>query len=354
MLISVILLLFVIFYKCNYRFGTNFYDNYLGVNESKSMKGIFALVVVLHHLAILSVQRNYLVVVFLYVGNLAVGVFFFYSGYGLMNSLQNKDKYLNNFILKRLPNILIPFWMGNLIYLLFSIIIYKQSYNLSNLLLLLSGFTLINAHTWYIIAILIFYISFYLSFKYFETKKAILCVAFSNVIYYLICYLIGKGVFFYNSCFLFVLGIIWAYKYESITSFFRKKYYVKLSIIFVLFSIFKKFEYTFNLYTPEICVKLVSPFFGNLASIAFVVICILFMMKLKIVNSINKFLGEISLELYIIHGLFLYYFYTVDIIHNVNRYYFIFTITVSIILAYILKLLFKFLLNNYKKYKINI
>lgn len=72
-------------------------------------------------------------------------------------------------------------------------------------------------------------------------------------------------------------------------------------------------------------------------------------MKIHISNFICEFLGEISLEIYIIQRLVTDNFMNINVIHDSNRYYFLLSIIISIILAYITKQLCDIMLTKYQK-----
>ena len=50
------------------------------------------------------------------IGFLFVGVFFFFSGYGLFKSYKTKPGYLDGFLRKRLPVVLVPLYVINTIF----------------------------------------------------------------------------------------------------------------------------------------------------------------------------------------------------------------------------------------------
>lgn len=49
-------------------------------------------------------------------GILFTSIFFFFSGYGLITSYLNKENYLDSFLIRRIPAVLFPFLITNIIY----------------------------------------------------------------------------------------------------------------------------------------------------------------------------------------------------------------------------------------------
>ena len=58
-------------------------NTYLSKDNCNSFRGLFALIIIIHHIA-KSVSSGIILKPFTQVGYLIVAVFFFYSGYGLM------------------------------------------------------------------------------------------------------------------------------------------------------------------------------------------------------------------------------------------------------------------------------
>ena len=97
--------------------------DYLSKENGNSLKGIFAVVILLHHIS----QFNYVKMpyyVFLLIqsaGYLAVGIFFALSGYGLSVQVQTKKDYLKTFWMHRILPLYLHYVFFMLLYLLFFI-----------------------------------------------------------------------------------------------------------------------------------------------------------------------------------------------------------------------------------------
>ena len=87
--------------------------------NSNKIKGLLALLIIIHHLSIY-IKDTILLKVFTIVGAIAVSAFFFYSGYGLMTSYLKKENYLKDFLNKRIMKIVIPY----IIAIIFTILVY--------------------------------------------------------------------------------------------------------------------------------------------------------------------------------------------------------------------------------------
>lgn len=91
-----VIMLLIICHNTQIIRGEGYYDDYLSIEKTKKVKGIAAILILLHHLA----QRVAIPKPFAfirYVGFILVAVFFFFSGYGLSFGLRYKSDYLKHF-----------------------------------------------------------------------------------------------------------------------------------------------------------------------------------------------------------------------------------------------------------------
>lgn len=107
-------ILFTIFYKLKIiPHGIN--SSYLSVENTNSVKAICAIGVVMYHITS-EVDCGNAFYIFRIIGYLMVSVFFFYSGYGLIYSLNKKPNYLKKFFTGRICKVLIPYILAVIIY----------------------------------------------------------------------------------------------------------------------------------------------------------------------------------------------------------------------------------------------
>lgn len=85
------------------------FGNPLSRSQGGALRGLFAGVVVLHHLS--SAGGGFLFPRFEYWGALAVSVFFGLSGYGLMVQARNRENYFDSFWGKRLRSLWAPYFV---------------------------------------------------------------------------------------------------------------------------------------------------------------------------------------------------------------------------------------------------
>ena len=298
----------------------------LALGTSKAIQGFSAVAIILHHLS-QDLMKDAGPFEFLSgCGVLFVGIFFFFSGFGLYTSLKTKKDYLKGFLRKRLITILIPFYSCIAVFTIASCIC-GAKYKALDLLKVLSGWSLINNHMWYIVEIAILYLVFFLIYKLIRNRTAATVVMSVFVLAMmggslLLCH--GKdmscaywfmGEWWYNASLLFIVGILVSKHQDGLRKIARKAYVVLLPLFGILTAVFgwitKRFLEKYS-YWSEIpgkdpryldklrCLSVQVPFI-----LCFVLFVLLVMMKVRFGNPVLKFLGAISLELYLIHNLFL-------------------------------------------------
>lgn len=175
------------------------------------LKATLPLLIMLHHLA----QKIDSDMLFMFkpLGAFICSIFFFITGYGIEISHLNKSNYINNFFSKRVSKVIIPFFISILFYQIYCFYfegaIHLNTTTITDLLL--KGMTNdILPASWFIFAILYFYVAFYIScliklkrtnnkYKY-QTSILFLLL----LIYILYCKLHNFGFYWYNSIFSFL------------------------------------------------------------------------------------------------------------------------------------------------------
>ena len=327
-----------------------FHEDHFGLENTRSLRGIAALGVIVHHIS----QRDFFqdsgeLHSFVNAGFLFVSVFMFISGFGLARSLKNKPDYLKGFLRKRLPVIVVPFYVSIVICSIVLRLIGIRFY-WPRLILNLIGLMPANEYAWYPIVLTILYIVFYLAFrKGKSTVKGLILV---------LAVVIGLGLFFavnghsawwagelgflrysglynplrssiawwaepklfwfsgewwVNANIAFFLGLLFAFREDKINAFFRKLYFVKLPLLLALYigavwlSNFGqgKFGYwtEFRMDGPGIGDKIVTFFMQMPQAALFVILIYVVFMKYHFNNPVLKFFGRYSYETYMMNFL---------------------------------------------------
>ena len=123
------------------------------------------------------------------IGYLAVAVFFFYSGYGLMKKHISSPQYYKKFLCNRIPTILIPYLVINVVYWLYYTGTGKV-YSIKQIMIAtFQNGAPIAKFSWYIIVILLFYLCFWLLMTIFKKHYDYIIVStfVLNVLYIIAC-----------------------------------------------------------------------------------------------------------------------------------------------------------------------
>lgn len=271
-----------------------FFDDNSSKDSFRMLKGIMVLIIVLEHIHLYTLGGGLYKILF-GMPLLFVSVFFFMSGYGLQFSFQRTHgAYLNGYLYRRYPKVLLPYLFAFLLtlagYLLAGVPVDASQIMPS----FVNGVPFVK-FSWYVIAILFFYLAFFLIYRFAPRGRKTLLALFLAA-YIAACYFLGYGTWWYNSCLSFLLGVCWAERETDITHFLKKRYYLKLVACGVLLAGFCALSYLSK--NPLVVL------FGNLcATLLLPSFFMILTMKVKFSNPVLGLLGTISFELYLLQGL---------------------------------------------------
>lgn len=330
-----------------------FYSDYMSVNNVQNIRGILAILIVIHHFSgMISDTTAFLV--FTHIGYLVVALFLFISGYGLAYGVKNKPGYVKGakFLYTRIPKLVIPYWIAVVLYAVgyfLANLIYQdgQTVSVKNVLLSFVSYKNIVGSSWYIFELIILYVIFFVAFKFKNQKASItslfVAVAVCAIVFY---FCDDFSNVWYRSIMAFPLGVVYSLKQDRIEAFFRKKTVLKYALTIVILIVLMGAKY--------ICVIIeyesLQVVFDILTSAFFALVVILLLRKTKLSNKVLSFLGGISYEIYLIHFL---------ILNLVNRYYcygqislllfFVISISLVVLVACIMNYVDKYLIKLYNK-----
>lgn len=302
-------------------------DGFLSLEQTKALQGFCAVCIMFHHIAqkTCAFWLDPKVIIpglepFVRIGYWLVGIFLFCSGYGLYKSYREKENYLKSFVGKRILPLVLAFYSTAWIFLIARLLV-GEKLGTVQMIYYITGLQLSNTYSWFVCALPIFYLGFYLCFKYIKNENIALTGTCLVVLIYVIIGTVQdhnpwwmRGEWWYNSVHLLPLGMLFAKYEKSIVEKVKRKYvlYLVLGIIGIILlhnlSIFCEDVFSYygeNWGAPDkvqrrwIC--LVSQ---QLTSCAFVFTVFMAGMKLRIGNKMLAFMGTITLEFYLLHGLF--------------------------------------------------
>ena len=305
------------------------YVHSISIDSSNCLKGIMAITVVLHHLSqsapdfhILSPFRSF--------GSIAVGYFFFISGYGLMSSYQAKGRrYLTGFVEKRIYKLIVPF--------VFAIILFQVLRGFQNFDLLgdlktghVDG---VLPHSWYIFCAMLFYFIFYLAFRIsFSMKKNLLACLLLTVSLMITFILLHWPGYWIVSLALFPAGLYYKY-YEK--GWLTKGYKLVMKsilglgmLLLILLTILHFIDCGYGNHFLSVMTNMAAP--------------LIFIIPISLTDLHNTFLkklGNISYEVYLVHGVVMEGLRSPHLYLENDWLYLLGTFVITILLAWSIKML---------------
>ena len=286
-------------------------DESLSLESTVPLRGIMAVAIALHHFSEMTSEGRFFP--FLqHIGYLIVAVFFFLSGYGLMVSYKKKGQdYLNHFWKKRILYLFIVCAVFTLIYVVYYIAVNQLTLP-----------WLRAMHIWYLFIQIILYVIFWISFKAFKNNDiAAIGMAFAlETILVVLLIIRGFVAYWYISNYAFLIGIIWGKYKKDIDSILSKHYIVSLAAAIICFAFFSGLP-SLTGFSYDVS--------RILSAASFPVLISVIMKKITIVGTFWKWVGRISLEIYLLHGI-IYKLLQYIISDEVLRVILTFIITISI------------------------
>ena len=307
--------------------------------SSKEIQGALAVFIIFHQ-TVVALKANGEagdMEFFYYYGILAVAFFFFSSGFGLLKRRMTDENYLKGFMKRRIFTVLVPFFICNYIYLtdaLLNNIIFRKSFGFGEVILSFFGIFLVNNEMWFAVEIMILYVVFRLVFA--KIKKPLTGIIIMTCVV-LVMMTVGlfsghsttgimsywfKGEWWYNTIFMFPIGMLYAYKEEQINKVIKKAFasiLIASSILFIIMDHIHRNLISISIYWTEdykphhILDKLTGLGQETLFELIFLILVITLMSRIKIGNPVIKFFGKISLEVIMLNYLMidkLYFLYT--------------------------------------------
>lgn len=312
LLFAVFFLLFL--YKI--KFGVS--DEFMSKDYTTYLRGICALAIMLRHIRITDFAP---LNVFDYLGNPIVGIFFFLSGYGMLTRIKQTgiDNYMNGFILKRCVPLFVEYifvWIFNFV-CMFSV---SGNFNFLK--------KIITPYSWFIIMIEVLYIVFYIGYKLFKDnlKRLIIFVTISELALIIALSVFGVGECWYLSLLCFSGGMIY-----SVVNLNKKK---TLPLIFgfgALAVVATGAEYVLS-DKPKIIVLWALIYNVSVLSLAIVALSVGRYVRFK--NPVFELCGKMSLEIYLLHGVFQFIFKEIKPIYNNSLLYGAMIILCTLLMSY--------------------
>jgi peptidoglycan/LPS O-acetylase OafA/YrhL len=308
-------------------------NSVLDLKTTSQLRGIAILTVIIGHIGII---KN--------AGAWGVTIFLLLSGFGLTQSYLKSG--LTNFFRNKIIKVLVPYSIVTIIWFILDAVIYKTSYGVIRTVLTIFGLGVkspVDGTMWYITFILIWYVIFYVVFRFnFSLKtKSVLMFIVSIVCYTAITALLPNTTIIRNYSFAMSIGVLISVFYRNIVNKDIKKLKKILLFSTILgFTVFYLMEYLVSQSEQD------RVSITGLTGFAIGIISLFSLFNLYGFKSrILIFIGNISYELYLFEAVFLWKYNFTFIVFD-NKYfaltaYFVFIVILSLIFRNMNKANFK-------------
>ena len=261
--------------------------------STTALKGILCIFIMLHNLGLDFQGNSWLSeTISDRAGTVAVSMFFFLSGYGLLKAYQAKG---NKFLLKLILHNCVKLYLIAVgINLLEYLVFFRGAFDTKDTILrilnldLFNNFNRMNRHGWFIASILAMYVIFALVFFIFSLFKlkhnvlvATLIVAAVSLGFYLTTLIVGQGGMYTKGLPCFGVGLLYTYFYTYVNKFLAR------------------FRIPIEIVTLAISIVDILLFWGTIAGYLMNFFVIALSTKYRYDNRVSLFLGKISLGVYL-------------------------------------------------------
>lgn len=280
--------------------GKEGFDDYMSPQKTGAIKGIFVIIVLFSHV------RQYVTLgtnpfhkpfndFMLFLGQLMVVMFLFYSGYGVTLGLAKKDGYVKTLLSKRALKVLLHYDIAILIFYFVGLALGKN-YSVEKLLRSFIGLDAVGNSVWFIFVILILYVITWISFR-FVKKRAVLGTAITTVLSLAavaVLYLLkGKEYWWYDTLLCYPLGMWYALAKPYIDKLLLKDFSRWFSVTAITLTVFILLNDLFPIYHKSR--KIFIPM-----ALVFALLIVLISMRVSINNGILRWFGKRVFGIYIL------------------------------------------------------
>ncbi len=296
MIITLIIYAMIVFWGA--RFNPKGTSDYLAINNTNAVKGIFILMVFMSHFRSYigsygmfgEVYGNF----FRFFDQSMVALFLFYSGYGIMESYKKKgDTYISQMPLKRILATLFRFDCAILLFIAANVIC-RYKMEPQSILLAFTGWEAVGNSNWYIFVILVLYVVSFLAFKLLKGKKDIwpvlLTAALTAALVVVAHYTHVKPIHWYDTALIFPLGMLWSLYGNVAAKIFNRNIFVWSAWILALGVAYLE-------------IKGYSTLFTMAAYIIFTMAFVVITMRITFGNKVLSWCGRYLFEIYILQRL---------------------------------------------------
>jgi hypothetical protein len=275
----------------------------MDVNNTNSIKGIFVWLIIFCHKSGYGNHNNYLFKTIIgHLGQKVVSMFFFYSGFGILESFKRKGvNYAKHLRIKAFI-LFLKYQIIILIYLAANIFIFHYKITWRIYLLSVIFKNSLGNSNWFAFSIIIFYYYSCLSFRFVggEIKFGIIIISFFCILHtiFVYTYFYPKKIYAVDTILCFVAGFYFSLFKKVFEKIVLKNDMCYFLITSIIILIYYKF---FNLVNNLIYI--------SIKNVLFALLIILITLKVKFHNEFLIFMNSHSFSIYLLQRLILWIIY---------------------------------------------
>lgn len=338
MIIFLLLLILTIIHSLELASQNQFQKDYISKSTTANIKGIFVILILFSHytqyVTLGGAYDDAYLVLRKHLNQMVVVMFLFYSGFGIMRSIQSKGYH---YIRHRLPERFLKVWMqfavAVLLFLITGLLLGKQ-FTAGHLILSFLGWDSIGNSNWYIFDTLVAYLLLFCSFMPFaflknqKMREYLGCILFTVLI---VCFVYGmmsagRSGYWYNTIFIFPLGCwygLWQEKIEKLVM--KNDFWYVLCVLLntavYVFSFEHRWTGGIEMYTVWAC--------------SFTAMIVLFTMKCSVSGNLLSWFGQHVFSVYILQRIPMMVLDRLGMAENHKYLFLIFSFLMTILMAMI-------------------
>lgn len=329
MFIFLIILSWICIYGMKISPVKQFNQNYISRDNTTAVKGIFVFLVFMSHFIqyyeMSTVFDNPYKFVRVFLGQLVVVMFLFYSGYGIYESVKRKGTdYIKSFPTNRVLKTLLHLDLAVMLFFILNLITGKPM-TVEKVLWSLIGWKNIGNSNWFMFTILVLYLVIYLAFMIFKKHK-VFALVFTTVLTFGYIAIMRHGfelaAYWYNTSLCLPLGLWYSFFKEKIEKIVMKNnitWFITTALCAAVFLFCHLHKREFGIYL--------------LWTLSFTLLVVFVTMKVELGNKALYWLGNHVFSVYILQRLPMSVFDSIEAISS-NRYlFFILSFVVTVIIS---------------------
>ena len=300
---------FLSFFNIEVKGIDNFFYDYMSIENTNSIKGIFVWLIIFCHKIQYGINKDYIFKIIVNnLGQKVVSMFFFYSGFGIYESLKKKgSNYIKNLPVKA-SILFVKFQIILLMFLSTKIFIFSHKVSFENYLLSFIFKNSLGNSNWFAFTIIVFYFYSYLSFRFIKKEYflgiliiTILCLSHSLIVYK---FFYPRSLCSIDTIFCFVLGFYFSFIKIYLDTIIMKNDICYFAITTIFIFLYYKSGLKFNV------------LYISIRNALFSLLVIIISIKVKVNNEFLIFLNSHSFSIYLLQRLVLSIIYRQKIFIN--------------------------------------